>query len=245
MEIKKVLISQPSPSGASPYNELVSKYGLDIDFKPFFKTEGVSLKDFISQKVEILEYTAVVFTSRTAIDSFFSICEQSRILVPETMKYFCQSEAIAAYLQKYIVYRKRKIFFGNGTADSILDAIGTKHKTEHMLIACTDCLKPDMKKLFTAAKLKYGSAVFVRTVSNEMKDLDLGSYDVIAFYSPSDVKSLQENFPEYSQGSTRFIAFGKNTAKSMADASLDVTIQAPSPEVPSVAEALFKLIESK
>ena len=190
MEIKRVLISQPEPSGASPYTELISKWGLTIDFRPFFRVEGVSVRDFVAQRVTILDYTAIVFTSRLAIDSFFHICEQTRVSVPETMKYFCQSEAIAIYLQKYIVYRKRKIFFGTGTVASMVQAIGTKHKGEHFLIACTDNLKPEVHKLFTKEKLKHGSAVFVRTVSNDLSGLNPHDYQVVAFYSPSDVKSL-------------------------------------------------------
>ena len=244
MEIKRVLISQPEPSGASPYTDLISKWGLTIDFRPFFRVEGVSVRDFVAQRVTILDYTAIVFTSRMAIDAFFRICEQTRVSVPETMKYFCQSEAIAVYLQKYIVYRKRKIFFGSGTVESMVQAIGTKHKGEHFLIACTDSLKPDVQKLFTKEKLKHGSAVFVRTVSNDLHEIDLHSYQIVAFYSPSDVRSLQESYPDFKQDGIVFATYGPSTARAMDEAGLQVEIKAPSPNAPSIAEALSNYLES-
>ena len=244
MEIKRVLISQPEPSGASPYTDMISKWGLTIDFRPFFRVEGVSVRDFVSQRVTILDYTAIVFTSRTAIDAFFRICEQTRVNVPETMKYFCQSEAIAVYLQKYIVYRKRKIFFGSGTVASMVAAIGTKHRGENFLITCTDSLKPEVHKLFTKEKLKHGSAVFVRTVSNSLRDIDLHDYQVVAFYSPSDVRSLQESFPEFQQESLVFATFGPSTARAMEQAGLKVEIKAPTPQAPSIAEALSNYLEA-
>ncbi len=243
MEIKRVLISQPEPSGASPYTELISKWGLTIDFFPFFRVEGVSVRDFTAQHVTILDHTAIVFTSRTAIDSFFHICEQTRVAVPETMKYFCQSEAIAVYLQKYIVYRKRKIFYGTGTVASMVAAIGTKHRAENFLIACTDSLKPDVHKLFTKEKLKHGSVVLVRTVANDLRGIDVHGYDAMAFYSPSDVYSLQESFPEFRQEDLVFFTYGPSTAKAMAEAGLKVAIEAPSPTVPSIAAALTRYLE--
>lgn len=244
MDIEKILISQSEPSGTSPYTDIISKWGVNIEFHPFFRVEGVSVRDFVAQRVTILDYTAIVFTSRLAIDSFFKICEQTRVTIPETMKYFCQSEAIAVYLQKYIVYRKRKIFFGTGTVASMVQSIGAKHRNENFLIACTDNLKPDVHKLFTKEKLKHGSAVFVRTVNNDIRDLDLHSYQIIAFYSPADVKSLTENFPEFKQGDTVFVTYGPSTAKAMKDAGLEVAIPAPTPEARSIAEALAHYLEA-
>ncbi|MBR0224340.1 MAG: uroporphyrinogen-III synthase [Bacteroidales bacterium] len=238
MEIKRVLISQPEPTGASPYSDLTGKKGLTIDFRPFFRVEGVSVRDFVAQRVTILDYTAIVFTSRLAIDSFFHICEQTRVNVPETMKYFCQSEAIAVYLQKYIVYRKRKIFFGTGTVASMVQSIGAKHRNENFLIACTDQLKPDVHKLFTKEKLKHGSAVFVRTVSNDIHDIDLHSYQIVAFYSPADIKSLQEAWPDFKQESLIFATFGPSTARAAEEAGLQVEIKAPAPNAPSIADAI-------
>ena len=244
MEIKRILISQKEPAGASPYTDLIAKWGLTVDFHPFFRVEGVSVRDFVAQRVTILDYTAIVFTSRTAIDSFFHICEQTRVTVPETMKYFCQSEAIAVYLQKYIVYRKRKIFFGSGTVASMVQAIGAKHRNENFLIACTDNLKPDVHKLFVKEKLKHGSAVFVRTVSNDLRDIDLHSYQIVAFYSPSDVKSLQESYPAFKQESLTFATYGPSTARAAEEAGLDVAIKAPAPGAPSIAEALNNYLEA-
>ena len=244
MEIKRILISQPEPTGASPYSDLVAKKGLTIDFRPFFRVQGVSVRDFVAQRVTILDYTAIVFTSRMAIDAFFHICEQTRVNVPETMKYFCQSEAIAVYLQKYIVYRKRKIFFGSGTVASMVQSIGAKHKGENFLIACTDHLKPDVHKLFTKEKLKHGSAVFVRTVSNDIRDIDLHNYQIVAFYSPADIKSLQEAWPEFKQESLLFATYGPSTARAAEEAGLQVAIKAPTPQAPSIAEALSNYLDS-
>ena len=241
---KKILVAQPAPKNNSPYAELETKYHLSFDFCPFFTVKPVSTRSFRGQHVNILDYTAIVFTSRSLIDSFFHICEQTRVSVPETMKYFCQSEAIAVYLQKYIVYRKRKIFFGTGTVASMVQAIGTKHKGEHFLIACTDNLKPEVHKLFTKEKLKHGSAVFVRTVSNDLSGLNPHDYQVVAFYSPSDVKSLQEAYPDFVQKDLVFATFGPSTAKAMEEAGLKVDIKAPTPNAPSIAEALSNYLES-
>ena len=209
-----------------------------MDFQPFFRVEGVSVRDFVAQRVTILDYTAIVFTSRLAIDSFFHICEQMRVNVPETMKYFCQSETIAVYLQKYIVYRKRKIFFGAGTVASMVQSIGAKHRSENFLIACTDQLKPEVHKLFTKEKLKHGSAVFVRTVSNDIRDIDIHSYQIVAFYSPADIKSLLEAWPDFKQESLVFATFGPSTARAAEEAGLQVEIKAPAPNAPSIADAI-------
>ena len=239
MGIKDILISQPAPQAqSSPYTALISKYGLNIDFHPFFKVEPVSIKEFRSQKVNFLDYTAIVFTSRLAIDSFFKLSEEWRITIPETMKYFCQSEAIAFYLQKYIVYRKRKIFYGTGTVASILEAIGAKHKNEKFLITCTDALKPEVNKLFTKEKLNHGSAVLAKTVFSDLSKMDLHKYQMVVFYSPSDVRSLKENFPGFEQKDLLFAIYGPTTAKAMKAEGLKVEIEAPTPENPSIAEAL-------
>lgn len=243
MTIKNILISQPAPTNSSPYAELISKYGVNVDFHPLFTVEGVTAREFRASKVNILDYTAIVFTSKIAIDAFFRICEETRVTVPETMKYFCQSELIAQYLQTYIVYRKRKIFFGSGTLSSMVDNIGAKHKGENFLIACTDGLRPDVKKLFTKAKLKHGSAVFVKTVSSDLRSLDLDKYQMVVFYSPSDVKSLFESYPEFRQGSLLFATYGSTTAKAMKDAKLKTEIEAPTPEAPSIAKALLNYFE--
>ncbi|MBQ5401842.1 MAG: uroporphyrinogen-III synthase [Bacteroidales bacterium] len=235
---KKILVAQPAPKNNSPYAELETKYRLSFDFCPFFTVNPVSTRSFRGQHVNILDYTAIVFTSRSLIDSFFHICEETRVTVPEDMKYFCQNQQIALYLQKYIVYRKRKIFFGDGKPLSVVNAIGAKHKNEKFLIACTDGLRPDMAKAFETAGLKYGSAVFMNTVVSDIKHLDLSSYSALVCYSPCDVRSLLENFPEFKQENLLLATFGVNTAKAARDAGLNVEIMAPTPEAPSIAQAL-------
>ena len=245
MKIKNILISQPQPQNSSPYTEIISKYGVNIDFRPFFKMEPLTAKEFRTQKINILDFSAIVFTARTTIDAFFHLCEELRVAVPETMKYFCVSEAIAFYLQKYIVYRKRKIFFGNGTQSSIIDAIGTKHKDEKFLIATADNNKNDVHKLFSKTKFKFDSAVFVKTTNNDLSDLTLSKYQMTVFYSPSDVKSLLENFPDFKQGDLQIATFGPTTAKAVKEAGLEIAIMAPSPQVPSIAKALELYLEKK
>ena len=233
------MIAQPAPTAGSPYTELVNKYDIDIDFVPFFKVEPVTLNDFRSQRINILDYTAIVFSSRTAIDSFFNLAKKLRVTIPETMKYFCQSEAIALYLQKYIVYRKRKIFFVNGTTASLVECIGTKHKNEKFLISCTDSLRSDVAAMFTNAKYDFGSAILVRTVCCDIKQsVDLSNYYMMVFYSPSDVKSLFQNFPDFTQKDLLLATYGKGTAKAAKEASLAIEIEAPTPESPSIAAAL-------
>lgn len=245
MKVKNILISQPQPQNSSPYTDIISKYGINLDFRPFFRMETLTAREFRMQKINIPDYTAIVFTSRTAIDAFFHLCEELRVAVPESMKYFCISEAIALYLQKYIVYRKRKIFFGNGTQSSIIDAIGTKHKDEKFLIATTDNNKNDIQRLFAKTKFKFNSAVFVKTTNNNLSDLSLSDYQIMVFYSPSDIKSLIENFPEFKQGGLHIATFGPTTAKAVKEAGFKIAIEAPSPQAPSIAKALELYLEKK
>ena len=245
MKVKNILISQPAPQNSSPYSDIISKHGVNIDFQPFFKVEPLTAKEFRLQKINILDFTAIVFTARTTIDAFFRLCEELRITVPETMKYFCVSEAIALYLQKHIVYRKRKIFFGNGTAASIIDSIGAKHKEENFLLATADTNKADLHKLFVKAKLKHDSAVFIKTINSDLSQLDLEKYQIAVFYSPSDVNSLQENFPEFEQKELMFATFGPATAKAVTTAGYQANIMAPTPEAPSIAKALALYLEKK
>lgn len=245
MKIKNILISQPEPPNGSAYSELISKYKLNIDFIPFFRVDPISSKEFRTQKVNILDYTAIVFTAKTAIDAFFKLCEELRIAVPESMKYFCSSEAIAHYLQKYIVYRKRKIFFGNGTLESIVESIGTKHKSESFLISTADNLKTDLHKHFTNAKLKHNMVVLIKTVNSELNAVNLSNYDMVVFYSPSDLKSLQENFPDFDTKSIQFATFGPLTTKAVKAAKINPTLIAPTPEAPSISRALAIYLEQK
>ncbi|MFP4555554.1 MAG: uroporphyrinogen-III synthase [Bacteroidales bacterium] len=243
MKIKKIIVSQPDPqSEKSPYLELIEKFNLKVDFRPFIQVEGVSSKDFRKQRIDILEHTAVIFTSRTAIDHFFRICEEVRVTVPETMKYFCITEAIALYLQKYIVYRKRKIFFGQGKFSTLMDII-IKHKTEKFLVPLSDVHKAEIPKSLDKAKVKYTKAILYRTVSSDLSDLNGMNYDLMVFYSPSGVKSLFKNFPEFEQGNIKIAAFGPTTAKAVKDHKLRLDVQAPTPSCPSMTQALADFIK--
>ena len=223
----------------APYDSLVEKFGVQIDFKPFFLIEPLTSREFRTQRLNILDFTAIVFSARHTIDAFFRICDELRIKVPETMKYFCTTEAVAMYLQKHIVFRKRKIFYGNGTPSSVIDLIGPKHKGEKFLIATSDSSNVDtLTRLFQAQGLDYTTSVFVKSVPQDLKDVDLESYDLVVFYNPADLKSLYANFPEFKPGNARFVTFGKQIVKAMEEAGLPVEIQAPTPEAPSVARAL-------
>jgi len=235
---KKVIVAQPAPVNNSPYTELQNKYALTFEFQPFFKVEPISTRNFRAQHVNILDYTAIIFTSKSVIDSFFHICEEFRITVPETMKYFCQNQQIALYLQKYIVYRKRKIFFGDGRPMSVVEIIGSKHKNENFLVACTDSLRTELAKALTSANLKFGSAVFMTSVIGDIKHLSLKDYSVMVFYSPCDIKSLLENHPDFKQDNIIIATYGDKTAQAAREAGLNVEIMAPTPEAPSIAQAL-------
>mgnify|MGYP003487827895 FL=1 len=224
---------------ASPYTSIAEKFGVEFDFKPFFKIEPLSSREFRSHRINILDHTAIVFSARTTIDAFFLICEELRVKVPETMKYFCTTEAVANYLQKHIVYRKRKIFFGDGSPESIIGLIGTKHKGEKFLIATAESSSKDaVTKAFETQKLDFETAVFVKPISQDIKDVDLHSYDMIVFFNPADVKSLYENQPDFKQGDIKFLSYGKTVVTAMNEAGLKIEISAPSPEAPSVAKAL-------
>ena len=239
MSVKNILISQQQPQMASSYTVIAEKFGVHFDFKPFFKNEPLSSREFRAQRINILDYTAIVFSARTTIDAFFHICEELRVKVPETMKYFCTSEAVANYLQKHIVYRKRKIFFGDGKPESILGLIGPKHKAEKFLIATTESSSKDaVTKLFETQQYSFETAVFVKPVSQDIKDVDLHSYDMLVFFNPADVKSLYENQPEFKQGDIKFLTYGKSIVKAMEDAGLTIEVSAPTIETPSVSKAL-------
>ena len=239
MSVKNILISQQQPQTASPYTVIAEKFGVNFDFKPFFKNEPLSSREFRAQRINILDYTAIVFSARTTIDAFFHICEELRVKVPETMKYFCTSEAVANYLQKHIVYRKRKIFFGDGKPDSIIGLIGSKHKGEKFLIATTESTTKDaVTKIFETQQYSFETAVFVKPVSQDIKDVDLHSYDIVVFFNPADVKSLYENQPDFKQENIKFVSYGKSIVPVMEEAGLTIEISAPTVEAPSVAKAL-------
>jgi len=242
MKIKTILVSQPEPKNdKSPYAELADKKGLKIDFRPFIKVDGVSVKDFRQERIDILAHSGVIFTSRTAVDNYFRIAEELRLVVPDTMKYFCISEATAYYLQKYIVYRKRKIFYGNGTFADLMEVI-KKHKDEKFLVPLSDTHKEEIPKKLEQAKIKYTKAIMYRTVSADLSDLSDVNYDMLVFYSPSGIKSLLENFPEFKQNNTQIATFGPKTAKAVKDAGLKVNIKAPTKEAPSMTMAIEQFV---
>ena len=246
MLVKNILISQNTPRVLTQYQAITEKYGVQFEFRPFFLIEPLTSREFRAQRINILDYTAIVFSSRHAIDAFFSLAEELRCKIPETMKYFCTTEAVAMYLQKHIVYRKRKIFYGTGTPDSVVALIGPKHKGEKFLITTSDSSNNDaLARLFDAQKLDYATGVFVKSVSQDLAGLDLHAYDMVVLYNPSDVKSLYENFPEFQQGDIKFVSYGRSIVKAMEEAGLTIEVKAPSPEVPSVARAIELYLESQ
>ena len=239
MQIHKILISQKQPSNMVQYAPIVEQFGVQIDFKPFFDIEPLSSREFREQRINIADYTAVVFSSRHAIDAYFTLCEELRIKVPDSLKYFCTTEAVAMYLQKHIVFRKRKIFYGDGTPSSIISLIGPKHKDERFLVTTSDSAGGNViDGLFKKAGLNYTTAVLVKSVSLDLKDTDLHSYDIVAVHNSNDIKSLKENFPDFEQKDLKFISFGKSIVKAMDDAGLKAELQAPTPEAPSLSKAI-------
>ena len=246
MSVQKILISQQQPMTASPYTSIAENFGVEFDFKPFFKIEPLSSREFRSQRINILDHTAIVFSARTTIDAFFLLCEELRVKVPETMKYFCTTEAVANYLQKHIVYRKRKIFFGDGKPESIIGLIGTKHKGEKFLIATSeDAPNSGLVKAFETSGLDFQSCVFVKPVYQDLKQTDINKYDMVVLYNRADVKSLYESYPEFKQENIKFFAYGKSVEQAIQDAGLTVELCGPTPQVPSVAKGLELTLEKQ
>ena len=237
--IKKILVSQPRPtSEKSPYFDIADKMNVEIVFRPFIKVVGITPKEFRQQKISILDHTAVIFTSRHAIDNFFSLCNQMRISIPEDMKYFCITEAVALYIQKYVQYRKRKIFFGStGKIDDILPLI-LKHKNEKYFIPQSDVHNTDFSDLLDSKKIFHTDGVMYKTVSNDFTADEPFDYDMLIFFSPSGIQALLKNFPDFNQGDTVIGTFGPSTAKAARDAGLRLDIEAPSPEYPSITAAI-------
>ena len=244
MKVKKVLVSQPKPtSEKSPYYEIAEKYGVEIDFRPFIKVEGLSAKEFRQSRITISDFTAVIFTARTAVDHFFRLCEEMRYTVPDTMKYFCTTESVANYLQKYILYRKRKIFFGNtGKFDDLLPSI-VKHKTEKYLVPMSDVHTEEIKNLLDKSKIQHTEVVMYRTVSNDFTPDEKFDYDMLVFFSPAGVSSLKKNFPDFEQKEIKIGTFGSTTAQAVRDAGLRLDLEAPSVQAPSMTAALDMFIK--
>jgi uroporphyrinogen-III synthase len=242
-KIKNILVTQAAPTDAkSPYFDIEKKYNIKVDFRSFIEVKGIAFKEFRKQKINILEHTAIIFTSRNAIDHFFRICKEAKIETPSDMKYFCITEQTANYLQKYIVIRKRKVFTGTKTALDLLEVI-KKHKTENFLFPCSNKRQKDLPDYMGTNDFKITEAVMYETVSSDLSDLENVFYDVLAFYSPSGITSLLENFPEFKQNNTRIAAFGPTTAQAVKDANLILDIQAPMPNAPSMTGALEQYIK--
>ncbi len=246
--IKKILVSQPKPSSEkSPYYDIASKFGVELVFRPFIKVEGITAKEFRAQKVNILDYTAIVFTSRHAIDHFFNLAKELRVTIPEDMKYFCVTETISLYIQKYVQYRKRKVFYGNtGKIDDLIPSM-VKHKAEKFLVPMSDVHNDVLANLLTAKKLAHCECVMYRTVSNdfnpeEVKNFD---YDMLVFFSPSGIEALCKNFPDFKQGDIAIATFGPSTAKAAKEAGLRLDVEAPNEKCPSMTSALQSYLLEK
>lgn len=239
MKIKNILVSQPKPeTEKSPYFDIEEKYNVKIDFRPFFKIESVSVKDFRNQRVDILEHTAVIFNSRHGVNHFFGLCEEMRISVPESMKYFCVSEAVANYLQKYIQYRKRKIFFSPTSKFADLMPFFEKHSTEKYLNVTSDVRNEEVMTILENIEIECNHAVMYQSVSNEISPKELKEYDMMIFFSPVGVKSLFENDPKFKQGDIQIGCFGTSTAAAIKENGLRVDLEAPSKDFPSMTMAL-------
>ena len=242
--IKKILVSQPKPSSErSPYYDIAERMNVEIVFRPFIKVQGITPKEFRAQKISILDHTAVVFTSRHAIDHFFTLCKEMRVAIPEDMKYFCITETVALYIQKYVQYRKRKIFFGEtGKIDDLVPLMA-KHKTEKYFIPTSDVHTSQFGEMLDAKKLVHSEGVMYRTVSNDFQEGEPFDYDLLIFFSPSGIQALLKNFPDFKQDKISIGTFGPATAKAVQDAGLRLDFGAPSPEYPSITSALAAYVK--
>lgn len=246
--IKKILVSQPKPaSEKSPYFDIAKRFGVELVFRPFIKVEGLTPKEFRQQKINILDYTAVVFTSRHAIDNFFSLAKEKRVTIPEDMKYFCVTETISLYIQKYVQYRKRKVFFGNtGKIDDLIPHM-IKHKTEKYLVPMSNVHNDAVSDLLESKKLTHKECVMYRTVSNDFtaEEIKTFDYDMLIFFSPAGIESLIKNFPDFDQKHIAIATFGPATAKAVKDAGLRLDLEAPSEKYPSMTSALLHYLTEK
>ncbi len=244
MAVKTILVSQPKPDGTkSPYFDLADKYKLKIDFRSFIHVEGIGAQEFRTQKIELSKHSGVILTSKNAVDHYFRIAEEVRFEVPDSMKYFCISEAVAYYLQKYVAYRKRKIFFGKQRIEDLVDIL-KKHKKETFLLPCTDRLRDKIPDTLTESNLNFTKAVLYRTVASDLSDLENVYYDMLVFYSPGGVESLVKNFPDFKQKDTLIAAFGPTTAKAIVDNNMRLDLHAPQPNAPSMTGAIENFVKS-
>jgi uroporphyrinogen-III synthase len=243
LSIKTILVSQPKPEGEkSPYFDLAEKYKLKIDFRPFIRVEGIGAQEFRSQRVNLTDYTAVIMTSKNAVDHYFRIAQETRFTVPDTMKYFCISEAVALYLQKYVTYRKRKIFFGKQTIEELVETM-RKHKGEKYLLPCTDILRDKIPETLEEHKIDFTKAMLYRTVASDLSDLEDVYYDMLVFFSPGGIESLFKNFPDFKQNDTVIAAFGPTTANAVIKNNLRLDVHAPQPNAPSMTAAIENFVK--
>lgn len=244
MKIKSILVSQPAPQGdSSPYTEIAKKEKIKIDFKPFIHVEGVDAKELRTQKIDLSQYTGIIFTSKNAIDHYFRLAEEMRFSVPDSMRYICQSEAIANYLQKHIVYRKRKISFGEKSLSDLLPLF-KKHNEEKYLLPCSDVLTEETSKVLNNAGIDWTKAIMYRTVASNLSEVKIEDYDMLVFFSHQGIKSLFQNFPDFQQGDKKIAVFGATTQNAAEEAGLRIDVMAPSKETPSMTMALEKFMKN-
>ncbi|MFT7611813.1 MAG: uroporphyrinogen-III synthase [Parvicellaceae bacterium] len=243
MSVKSILVSQPRPENEkSPYFSLADKYKLKIDFRSFIHIEGIEAQEFRKERIDLAKHTAVILTSRNAIDHYFRIAEEMRYAVPDSMKYFCISEAVAYYLQKYVVYRKRKIFHGNRTIEDMTDVL-KKNKKETFLVPCSDIQRKVIPQQLEELGLAFTNATLYKTVCSDLSDLEDVKYDMLVFFSPSGIESLYKNFPDFTQNGTKIAVYGNTTATAVEDAGLRIDVRAPQPEFPSMTMAIEKFVK--
>ena len=244
MNIKSILVSQPEPkTQKSPFRDLADKFKIKVDFRSFIHVEGIVSQEFRKDRINLGDFTAVIFTSRMAVDHYFRIAGETRFAVPDDMKYFCISEAVAYYLQKYVVYRKRKIFFGKQSFIDLIETIN-KHNSEKFLVPCSDIQRKIIPELLTKHEINYKNAVLYKTVCSDLSDLEEVKYDILVFYSPSGIQSLVKNFPDFQQNGTKIAAFGPTTAKAAQELGLRIDIKAPMPGIPSMTMAIEDFIKT-
>ncbi|MBT6029536.1 MAG: uroporphyrinogen-III synthase [Crocinitomicaceae bacterium] len=245
MSVKSILVSQPRPEiEKSPYFSLAEKYKLKIDFRSFIHVEGINGQDFRKERINLTDHTGIILTSRNAVDHYFRIAEEMRFTVPDSMKYFCISEAVAYYLQKYVVYRKRKIFHGNRTIADMTDIL-KKNKNEKFLVPCSDIQRKVIPQQLEALGLNFTNATLYKTVCSDLSDLEDVKYDMLVFFSPSGIESLFKNFPEFKQNGTKIAVYGNTTATAVENAGLRIDVRAPQPEFPSMTMAIEKFVKAK
>ena len=246
MKIKNILVSQPQPTEfeKSPYAEIARKFNVTITFRKFIKIEGIPAKEFRKDRINLPDFSAVIFTSRNAVDHYFRIAKEMRFEVPETMKYFSISESTAYYLQKYVQFRKRKIFHSKESFSNLIELI-KKHKSEKFLLPCSDIHKQEIPKMLEDNKIQYKKAIIYRTLASDLSDIDISQYDMLVFFSPSGIKSLFKNFPEFEQGETAIGAFGSATHKAVKDAGLKLIVPAPTQTAPSMTMAIEQFLQNE